>query len=134
MAALAVCRDRGGQQHLRLLSCLLLASCILEGTRTDAALQLQFPTKTPSSRWVLGFSVIRIQFANAFSVDSPISPTSPQVASWCALLVLQETNWTTGPSLSPPTATPCAWRAGRPTASPSSPATSTSSTPDIYGY
>jgi hypothetical protein len=28
---------------------------------------LQFPAKTPSSRWVLGFSVIRQQFANAFS-------------------------------------------------------------------
>ena len=64
MPALVVSGDGGLQQRFRLL----LRPRILEGTRALTALQLQFSAKTPSSRWVLGFSVIRQQFANAFSV------------------------------------------------------------------
>src|ERR1700745_3521912 len=68
VSAVPVCADGGQQQLISLLPGLLLLPGVPKRTRAHPALQLQFPTKTPSSRWVLGFSVIRQQFANAFSV------------------------------------------------------------------
>src|SRR6185437_10768354 len=56
---LAICLDRGRKQRFRLLPCLLLQPCVLEGTRTDAVLQLQFSEGLShrdgrqDSRWVV---------------------------------------------------------------------------------
>src|SRR5262249_5520247 len=45
MAPFAICLDRSRQQHFRLLPCLFLQPCILEGTRADTAFQLRSPKK-----------------------------------------------------------------------------------------
>src|SRR5581483_5471351 len=140
------------QQDFSLLSGLFLQAPVLERTRADTALQLHFPLETPSLRWLPGFSVIGAPLANGSrqfgarlrvvkhiricSISNPgfDSHRKPSGQSWRALPVPKSRSWTTGPSSVPRTVTRLDLLAGRRTASPSSPATSTSSTPDIYGF